>query len=344
MKRCPSENAFTLVELLVVIAIIGTLVSLLLPAVQSAREASRGHVCRVHLTELQLALTMFENNNGRFPGYVDTVSGALGATHLSWTAMILPYLEQQALYDQFVGREGKASTSLAIMVCPSNPPDTSQGPASSYLANAGWFQNEQPHDSSDCAPIENIANGVFFDRTRGTGDIRDLDSNCSKPQLDPIYQVNMATIQSKGDGSTNTLMLAEGLSALYWTYVSSASANKKWDFGFCWEQPSTIRAARGNSTWGNLEDGPGYRVLNGIRENIAGSTIANKPPNAAFPSSFHPTSVNVAFVGGQVQSISENIDTFVYAQLMTSNRKKSDLQTFEGDPEREAPQPGAEDY
>lgn len=346
-SRLEKKAAFTLVELLVVIAIIGTLVGMLLPAVQSAREASRSHVCRIHLTQLQQALVLFEQNNEHFPGYVDTVNDLLSETQLSWVGMILPYIEQTALYDQLVGREGQASTSLELLVCPSNPPSVSKGPSSSYLANAGWIQREGPHDPDDCSPIENIANGVFFDRTRtdsSLSDIRDLEPMCHSLQSDPIYQVNMATVQSKGDGATNVLMLSEGLSALYWNYVGTASPNKKWDFGFCWDQPYDIAQAREGGDWGDIKRSQAWRVVNGVREDIAGSSIGDKTENSAFPSSYHPRGVNVAFVGGQVQFLREDINAFVFAQLMTSNRKNSDLRDINRDSERELRQPGAGDY
>jgi len=343
MKLSAQKTAFTLVELLVVIAIIGTLLGLLLPAVQSAREASRSNTCRMHLVQLQKALTLYVDSIGNYPGYVEAVSSAAGTEEMSWAATILPYLEQQALYDSLIGVGPPTSASVQIMVCPSNPPDVSGGPASSYLANAGWIQNERPHGTSDCSPVENIANGVFFDRTRGGTDIRDLDPMCQETQHDPIYRVSIAAIQSKGDGMTNTLMLTEGLSALYWNYVGTPSPNKKWDFGFCWEQPYDIREAR-LSGRGDKGVGAGYRMVNGVRENLAGSTIMSKPPNSAFPSSNHPNGVNVAFVGGQVRFLRENVSALVYAQLMTSNRKRSDLRNLDNIPERELGQPGADDY
>src|SRR5215213_6522476 len=64
---------FTLVELLVVIAIIGTLVALLLPAVQSARETARGNTCRNNLKQLQLALTNMDSTLKQLPGCIEEI-------------------------------------------------------------------------------------------------------------------------------------------------------------------------------------------------------------------------------------------------------------------------------
>src|SRR2546421_11401093 len=88
-RRC----GFTLVELLVVIAIIGVLVALLLPAVQTAREASRRSSCQNNLKQLSLAMLNYESVNGVLPGGV----GRFGCCWGTWQVRVLPYLEQGAL-------------------------------------------------------------------------------------------------------------------------------------------------------------------------------------------------------------------------------------------------------
>ncbi len=96
-------RGFTLVELLVVIAIIGILVSLLLPAIQSAREAARRSACTNNLKQITLALLNYEQTQGEFPrGAYTAESGRDVEDGLGWATKILPQLEEQAVYDKLI--------------------------------------------------------------------------------------------------------------------------------------------------------------------------------------------------------------------------------------------------
>ncbi len=100
------NRAFTLIELLVVIAIIGILVALLLPAIQSAREAARRVQCNNNLKQIGLALQNYHDTYKSFPsGYIypsgfANVAAAANRESWGWPALTLPFLEQQALHDQ----------------------------------------------------------------------------------------------------------------------------------------------------------------------------------------------------------------------------------------------------
>ena len=117
-----SRRGFTLVELLVVIAIIGILVSLLLPAVQSAREAARRMQCQNNVKQLALALHNYHTAHEIYPpaGYFD------GNT-LSWCTSILPYIEQANLYEKLdlagpysnTTNKKAAMNSVEPFLCPS---------------------------------------------------------------------------------------------------------------------------------------------------------------------------------------------------------------------------------
>lgn len=98
------RRALTLVEILVVLAIVGVLASLLLPAVQQAREAARRATCQSHLRQLGLALHHFHDSRQVLPpsGWTIASSANPAGKFVGWRALILPHLEQaglQELYD-----------------------------------------------------------------------------------------------------------------------------------------------------------------------------------------------------------------------------------------------------
>ena len=122
---------FTLVELLVVIAIIGLLVALLLPAVQSARDAARRIQCVNNLKQLGLAVFNYEGAAGAFPyGSYHTSNNAanLRTQFANWGILILPYIEEQALFDQYnmdlynshPDNRPVLRTPLSIQTCPAD--------------------------------------------------------------------------------------------------------------------------------------------------------------------------------------------------------------------------------
>ena len=353
--RHTKKQAFTLVELLVVIAIIGTLVGLLLPAVQSARETARSNTCRNNIKQLQTALLNRESSLGNFPGYIDSlgVKGTANQICASWVVFTFPYVEQVNLWDRWSQPDasnagyltslltsgvGGGISELEILICPSDPPEIQGEPHLAYGANAGWIQRSNSLLSGGLNS-ENAANGVFFDRCRkfssddlcGAADTFDTN-NIGAPT------VNTAYISSKGDGTTYTILLSENMHLVHWAsgasadYGTSGTQSEKFHFGVCWEQPDVVVNPSGSAD-------EKARRINGNKGQDSYTTIAEITGGLtnlrdAFPSSNHPGGVNVAFVGGSVQFVTDQLEPRVYAQLMTSNRNRSDL-VFSGVQEKD---------
>ncbi|MBL9125042.1 MAG: DUF1559 domain-containing protein [Planctomycetaceae bacterium] len=127
-----SPRAFTLVELLVVIAIIGILIAMLLPAVNSAREAARRAQCVNNLVQISLALEQYESGHESLPpGCVNPmgpIQNLPQGNHLSWIAQTLPYIDQRnafAMLDFAAGAYAKQNARVAqlqipLLRCPSD--------------------------------------------------------------------------------------------------------------------------------------------------------------------------------------------------------------------------------
>ncbi len=200
------RRGFTLIELLVVIAIIAVLIALLLPAVQSAREAARRAQCTNNAKQLALGVMNFESSNGTFPKGVNepyltglnyaTGSDALGSDQTepfgpNWAILILPYIEQQGLYNSsnvlgYPGWPGPynnvanpvqnapnanlynmdwcnttvRSTRLAVFVCPTDP---NNAPGSFFYTPSDFQSYPQlaPMDQMRGIPLTNWARGNY---------------------------------------------------------------------------------------------------------------------------------------------------------------------------------------
>ena len=211
--RPGSRAAFTLLELLVVIAIIGVIVGLLLPAVQSAREAARRTQCQNHLHQIVIGMHHFEDVHQHFPSAYETtgtIPGVLGVPGWGWGTWVLPFLEQTNLYQaanpqtvRFGGGANPAQPDAVSQArigsyrCPSNPapdrnPQRLSHATSNYRAVAG--------------PLSLAAYIVDFDYGGA------------------MYQNSRTRLAEITDGASNTLAIGEcildercGKRAALWT-------------------------------------------------------------------------------------------------------------------------------
>ena len=161
------RHGFTLIELLVVIAIIAVLIALLLPAVQQAREAARRTQCKNNLMQIGLALQNYMLGHEVLPPGTQNATGPIVSKedetqyHMNWIVQILPYLEQQNVYnhidfDQSVYSKSNGavrSRQMNSLICPSDP--------HTYGKSVGLTNYCGVHNDFE-TPIDVNQNGVLF--------------------------------------------------------------------------------------------------------------------------------------------------------------------------------------
>ena len=211
--------AFTLVELLVVIAIIGILIALLLPAVQAAREAARKMQCQNNLKQLGLAVLNYESRWQIFPPSSHWASASdvevTNNSNLreSWIVMVLPFLEQQALHDMFdltqptpsIANAAARATWVAGLLCPSDAFNRTafSGSGSSMTNSMGdnWARGNY---------AANAALGYMTVSSVPSYNAAMPNSDWTRSTLRGVIGANASiTLAQMGDGSSNTVLLAE---------------------------------------------------------------------------------------------------------------------------------------
>ncbi len=248
----PARNAFTLVELLVVIAIIGTLVGLLLPAVQTARESARRSDCSNKLRQLALAISNYESARKCFPSAAinKPSSGTGGAFNAPgggfsggppWSVMILPYMEDQSRYDKF-------NFTLPFGGCFNSDNYRTTNNIEQRKRNPNFICASSPHGQlvSDAAGVDGPYAGTSFFPVIGGGSTTGM-SNCVTPgptlptnevpctgwgyrpmaASGPMFMNSKTRVAHITDGTSKSLLLGEsryGQLASGFSWNSGASA------------------------------------------------------------------------------------------------------------------------
>jgi prepilin-type N-terminal cleavage/methylation domain-containing protein/prepilin-type processing-associated H-X9-DG protein len=328
------QKAFTIIELLVVISIISVLLALLVPAVLRARSAARRTDFLHRMRQVGQALNTFAISKGRYPGYVDRILsyrsdvdprfmedrlthyGGLGRPE-TWVVKILPELEQGSLQEaiidvrrvphkrQIISPEVKPGTDffpfLPVLACPSDTSFERNYPCLSFVVNCGVADPAPPNPEWNFVS-DSRANGIFHNMGF---------NEQVRPQMKGL---RMGTDYiARHDGTANTLILSENLDAGSWAFGGEVRT------GFCWY------TREGKQVFGMNVHGGEYPLRKDRIHKVSWDVYGQYDFDYRYsrPSSHHPGGVNVVFSDGHGQFLREDIDYWVYVQLMTPDGKNA---------------------
>jgi prepilin-type N-terminal cleavage/methylation domain-containing protein len=291
--------AFTLVELLVVIAIIGILIALLLPAVQAAREAARRSQCANNLKQIGLGLLSYHDANKRFPAAAvtgpyppapHTPIVPAGIVH-GWGVWLLPYVEQEALAEQYTwAKDHRDPVNAAVVLQPLSVFQCPSAPVPKRLEtfSSGRFSGQVA--CGDYGPV------TLVDSALASSGLIDSVGN-----RNGIMMVNSVTgLHDVLDGTSNTLCIAEdGMRPELWRagkFVNSSGA-----IGGGWAHHENNFSLHGFSSDGMTFPGPCGINCTNLSEIY----------------SFHPGGANAVCADGSVHFLRQTISIRLLARLVT---------------------------
>jgi prepilin-type N-terminal cleavage/methylation domain-containing protein/prepilin-type processing-associated H-X9-DG protein len=297
LGRAAARRAFTLVELLGVIAIIGILIALLLPAVQAAREAARRSQCSNNLKQMGLGLHNYATAyKGCFPAGARD-NGSAGGHGLFST--LLPYIEQQTVYDQLdlngnTYNSSQRFTEIPAYECPSYPypfvyrglSNVNKDGAITTYQGVGGVKGWKEHGTTSATHGAMPHNGIF-----------------SFARLQKMSGVT--------DGLSNTFAIGEFVQI---DLVAGSGTNSFAD------PPGNVRAWILGTTTGGSRGMYAFKVVSSSPLNAHVDRVADGIPFNYLPfGSHHPGGGNFLFGDGSVHFISETISFNTYKYLATCN-------------------------
>jgi prepilin-type N-terminal cleavage/methylation domain-containing protein len=328
------RSAFTLVELLVVIAIIGILVGLLLPAVQAAREAARRMSCSNNMKQIGMAALNHESAFKRLspslfvdiglpPGGPGQPGSPYPAIVHCWSVYLLPYMEQQTIYQQYdmkfpwfsspllvpgtPNNQLALQTPIASFVCASSPLGTARKISGSFRFGATFpYFDLAPTDYATCSSI-NPGSITFFGYSSATTQ-NDLFSALAPEVRGAGAQIALGQTPRKSfriadilDGTSRTILMCEDAGRPDFWIAGKLDNSRKLNDG----------------AWGHHENDYGLDgAVAGSRTSPGNCVINCHNDNETY--SFHGSGATHAMVDGSVQFTSANISAQVYAALLTA--------------------------
>jgi prepilin-type N-terminal cleavage/methylation domain-containing protein/prepilin-type processing-associated H-X9-DG protein len=360
LPQAEKRRGFTLVELLVVIAIIGILIALLLPAIQAAREAARRMECKNHLKQVGSAMNNHLSTQGHFPtdgwgwGWIGDPERGTGISQPGgWIFNILPYAEYQQIYKMQYGLTGAARQKAAQLMCETplplfNCPTRRPSQVYAVYPGAGWWGQPPKCKDTLTMPLPTKVarsdyagnGGSTWSSPEGTYDIGFTNGTTKRPgtwhgtglgatgpgtwtgasaSLGPIPQYSngvifaASSIKTKEitDGTSNTLLCGEKFLDANHYYTGLDPADNETMYMGDNEDIVRFTANTGpndtgtsNTTYTPKRDRAGSGVID-----IFGSAHAN--------------GCNFAFCDGSVETISYDVDPWIFNYLGGRNDKQT---------------------
>ena len=315
--RTRKNKGFTLIELLVVIAIIAILIALLLPAVQQAREAARRTQCKNNMKQLVLALHNYESTHTVFPpsrlepdvAIEDNASN--DSAYMSWTALVLPYIDQGNLgssinyeraWSSLVNRPA-ISRQLPAFLCPSTPGDGRQ--------DGHWVVGAA---AGDYGSVNEVKSRVYTDVLG----VADPGSAARAGVLAKGVKNKMRDIT---DGSSNSIMIAEAAGQPR-VFTSDGPMNAARFAIYILDDDKVVDLGGGNfepaDGTGWADPDCGFSINGATSDGLVkyGPYMINKI-NVSEVFSFHVGGAQVGLADGSVRFVSENIDTNLFISACT---------------------------